>query len=128
MKINLLKLFSNFGSEALPSISYFQATQIKPFKMNVFDSEALPALSYFQARQVKQTAWKCQLEITPGLKIPINSFVKVNITSHIKLNCQFSEEYINPLTSTDDVSHPKYNGWKSSLSVERVKTRCNSYN
>lgn len=40
-------------------------------------SEALPALSYFQSRQVRPTAWKCQLEIGPHLKIPINGFIKV---------------------------------------------------
>ncbi|CAC5383189.1 XRCC5 [Mytilus coruscus] len=40
-------------------------------------SEALPALSYFQTRQIRQTAWKCQLEITSNLKIPVCSYVKV---------------------------------------------------
>ncbi|XP_060075599.1 X-ray repair cross-complementing protein 5-like isoform X2 [Ylistrum balloti] len=40
-------------------------------------SEALPALSYFQSRQIKQTAWKCQLEITSGIRIPICSYAKL---------------------------------------------------
>ncbi|XP_076083778.1 X-ray repair cross-complementing protein 5-like [Mytilus galloprovincialis] len=39
--------------------------------------EALPALSYFQTRQIRQTAWKCQLEITSNLKIPVCSYVKM---------------------------------------------------
>ncbi|XP_041361958.1 X-ray repair cross-complementing protein 5-like [Gigantopelta aegis] len=40
-------------------------------------SEALPALSYFQTRQVRPTAWKCQLQIGPDLKIPINGYAKI---------------------------------------------------
>ncbi|XP_064596853.1 X-ray repair cross-complementing protein 5-like [Liolophura sinensis] len=40
-------------------------------------NEALPALSYFQARQVRPTAWKCNLEIGPNLKIPICGYIKV---------------------------------------------------
>ncbi|XP_069105768.1 X-ray repair cross-complementing protein 5-like [Argopecten irradians] len=40
-------------------------------------NEALPALSNFQSRQIKQTAWKCQLEITSGIRIPICSYVKL---------------------------------------------------
>ncbi|XP_021378174.1 X-ray repair cross-complementing protein 5-like [Mizuhopecten yessoensis] len=40
-------------------------------------SEALPALSSFQSRQIKQTAWKCQLEITSGIRIPICSYAKL---------------------------------------------------
>ena len=40
-------------------------------------SEALPALSYFQSRHIRQTAWKCLLEITSSLQIPICSYVKM---------------------------------------------------
>ena len=36
-------------------------------------------LSFSQNRQVKPTAWKCQLEVTSDLKIPICGYSKVRI-------------------------------------------------
>ena len=40
--------------------------------------EALSMLSFSQSRQVKPTAWKCQLEVTNDLKIPICGYSKVS--------------------------------------------------
>lgn len=39
--------------------------------------EALPALAFFQSRQVRPTAWKCPLEVSSNLKIPIQGYLRV---------------------------------------------------